>query len=572
MSFCTNCGSELEPGARFCTKCGAKAESPFEIPEEPVPQPGPSYYDMPPAVPPQPPKKSLLVPILLGVFGAMILGAGVFIGGSRIIRGHFPWESEKSAKEDREDKDEDKESDKKKGASGKASEEDAEEKDNEGKNDGTGEDTAKTAAESAKELLPASLHFVSSDVSDYPTVKLYYQVQDEGSQPIVLSSPTAGIRESIGGGQYIEREVRRIERLEGNQGISIDIIADKSGSMEQSMPQMRQIMQSFVNSLDYAHGDEAELIAFENAMMYMCSYTDDPNLLLNGINSMTAYGKTALYDATLEGVHNAASRPGAKLVIVFTDGADNASYHTADEVIYEANANDVPVYIVGTADADAQVLTNIAQNTGGRYWNISQISDLGQILSEIYREQKDMYCIEYTSDPGADAYSTRNVQCELADNTCGGQSQDEFTAVPAIQHVHHAERYELVKADVSWTEANTECIRKGGHLITITSQQEMDMASRMAQNAGLKYIWIGGYTMINQNTAFGHWVTGEDFYQYNAWYPGEPSRNDLDGTEEMYLMLWDVNGNWSWNDQRNDPGRDFKYFAGKTGYICEYED
>ena len=37
-------------------------------------------------------------------------------------------------------------------------------------------------------------------------------------------------------------------------------------------------------------------------------------------------------------------------------------------------------------------------------------------------------------------------------------------------------------------------------------------------------------------------------------------------------MLWDVNGNWSWNDQRNDPGRDFKYFAGKTGYICEYED
>ena len=117
MSFCTNCGSELEPGARFCTKCGAKAESPFEIPEEPVPQPGPSYYDMPPAAPPQAPKKSPLVPILLGVLGAMILGAGVFIGGSRIIRGHFPWESEKSAKEDREDKDEDKESDKKKGAS-----------------------------------------------------------------------------------------------------------------------------------------------------------------------------------------------------------------------------------------------------------------------------------------------------------------------------------------------------------------------------------------------------------------------------------------------------------------------
>lgn len=610
MSFCTKCGSELQPGARFCIKCGAKAESPFEVPQDPVPQapgqqaPGPGFeYQPEGGLPPQmgypggagqmyPPKKTPVLPIILGIFGGLVLLAGAVLGGSRLITGRFPWESEKSAKEARADKDEDgKDSRKKGGKDDKDSDKDSNDRDAEEdeKDAGNGSQDSGAAAASAgkeetpvngydqnigrvKDLTPAYLRYVTSDVSDYPSVKLYYQVNDDSDQPIILSSPTAGIRESIGGGQYIEREVRRIERLDGRQGISIDIIADKSGSMDNSMAQMQSIMSSFVGSLDYGHGDRAELIAFEDAMMYMCSYTDNVQLLNNGIRSMTAYGNTALYDAVLEGVRNAASRPGAKLVIAFTDGEDNASIHTADEVIYEANAGDVPIYIVGTADAETQVLTRIAQDTGGRYWNINQISDLGQILDEIYKEQKDMYCIEYLSDRNADAYTARNVDFVITDSTCGGSSSDTFTAVKTIEKVHHAQRYELIKADVSWSEANTDCIRRGGHLITITSPEEMEMASRMAESAGLKYVWIGGYTMISGNTPFGHWVTGEDFYQYQAWYPGEPSRNDLDGTEEMYLMLWNVNGNWSWNDQRNDPGKDFNYFAGKTGYICEYED
>ena len=605
MAFCTKCGNELKPGTKFCVKCGAKVESPFTAPEETAamqeteisedvqgtPAKGFDYQPSKPPLPGYGPrelyqeasKKSMVLPFVLGFVGAFFLGGAVFFGGSRVVNGHFPWESAKEARADRDVKDKEKEDKDKENDKDKyVAEEEAPEDGSEGEKSGdtaADEEASETAVSGyetvlakVKNLSPANLRFVSSDVSEYPTVKLYYQVLDGGSQPITLSSPTAGIRESIGGGQYIEREVRRIERLEGKQGISIDIIADKSGSMDVSMPQMQSVMHSFVNSLDYTHGDRAELIAFEDATMYMCSYTNNTQLLDNGINSMTAYGRTALYDAALEGVRNAAAQPGAKLVIVFTDGIDNASIHTADEVIYEANANDVPVYIVGTADADAGILTNIAQSTGGRYWNIGQITDLGQILNEIYREQKEMYCIEYLSDQTLDAYAARNVECVLGDNTTGGQSSDGFTAVRTIEHVYHANRYELVKATVSWSQANTEAIAKGGHLITITSQQEMNMASQMAQAAGLKYVWMGGYTMINGNTAFGHWVTGEDFSQYTAWYPGEPSRNDLDGTSEMYLMLWCVDGVWSWNDQRNDPARDFSYFSGKTGYIIEYED
>ena len=101
----------------------------------------------------------------------------------------------------------------------------------------------------------------------------------------------------------------------------------------------------------------------------------------------------------------------------------------------------------------------------------------------------------------------------------------------------------------------------------------MDLLTEMATQSGLKYLWIGGYTSVRDNQAFGHWTTGEPF-DYTAWFPGEPSRNDKDGTPEFYLMLWYVQDYWSWNDQRDDVINDtgLSYFLGNTGYICEYED
>lgn len=99
------------------------------------------------------------------------------------------------------------------------------------------------------------------------------------------------------------------------------------------------------------------------------------------------------------------------------------------------------------------------------------------------------------------------------------------------------------------------------------------MAVAMASEKELRFVWMGGYTSIRNDVAYGHWITGEPF-EFQPWYPGEPSRTDEDGAAEMYLMLWQVNDEWSWNDQRNDPVGDtgLAYFKGKTGYICEYED
>ena len=243
-----------------------------------------------------------------------------------------------------------------------------------------------------------SLELVTTDVSGYPNVKAYYRLEDSYGETIILDSPTAGITEAVSGGAQIERKIRSIERLEGNQGLGMDIVVDKSDSMESDFAQVQSILNDFIRSMDYASGDAAEIIAFDSYIMYMCSYTNEMSNLLNGIDNMSTYGMTALYDALWTGVTNAGRRTGANCVIGFTDGADNESTHTYEEVISLANSLEIPIYLIGTSGADYTVLNYICESTGGRCWDINSIQDMNDILSEIYKVQKNMYCIEYISD------------------------------------------------------------------------------------------------------------------------------------------------------------------------------
>ena len=417
-----------------------------------------------------------------------------------------------------------------------------------------------------------NLGFVSSDVSEYPTVKLYYTVEDDAGEALLLTSPNAAIRETLSNGQQVERTVTSVEVLAGNQGVSFNICADKSGSMDSDMATMQQAMNEFVDAMDTASGDQAELISFDSYIMYMCTYTQDKYLLHNGINNMVADGGTAFYDALYESVMNASTQEGARCVVAFTDGDDNESRHTYSEVIDYANSLNVPIFIIGTTSYGG-VYESIAKDTGGWFWSISSVSDMSEVLSEIYKMEKDMYCVSYESEGSVDQYSQRSVDCVMSDATYGSQTSSTFTPVKPIEVAAHTSRYEVVKADVSWTEANQAAMQKGGHLVTITSQAEMDEVSGLCDAEGIKYVWMGGYTSVYQNSSFGHWVTGEDFNSFTAWYPGEPSRQDRDQAEEMYLMLWKIDDEWSWNDQREnvfDTG--LKYFTGNLGYVIEYED
>lgn len=426
---------------------------------------------------------------------------------------------------------------------------------------------------------PAQVRLVSTDVSEYPTVKAFFRVEDPATGDALegLEEKSFLIRERLEGGEYLSREVHAVQPLAGNQGLSIGLLADKSSSIEyQDLGKIQQVMTEFVGSLHYEVGDQAEILAFDSIVQQMCTYTGDASLLANGIQNMSPDGMTALYDAIHDGVNHAALQGGARCVIAFTDGIDNRSRYTPSEIAGYAETMQVPVYIIGVGrDVEAATLRSVAEGSGGRYWFIDDLYDLEEIFEEIYAEQKKLYMVEYVSDQSADAYSSRDLEVSVTGGGYRAKEQTSFQAVPTVDASAHTSRYELIREAVTWEEAAQRCQEMGGHLATITSQAEMDQLTAMADAADLRYIWLGGYTSYDSyGGVFGHWVTGEDF-SYQAWCVNEPSRVDSsDGVEEWYIMLWNIPslGGWSWNDQRNDPAAVVPSMTKYMGYICEFEN
>lgn len=134
-------------------------------------------------------------------------------------------------------------------------------------------------------------------------------------------------------------------------------------------------------------------------------------------------------------------------------------------------------------------------------------------------------------------------------------------------------RYELIVADVNWQEACDRAAAAGGHLATITSEEEYmelcQLANQVVTQLELRYLWLGAQVGEN-GWGDDSWITGEP-WTFDVWYPGEPSGVGSDGALESVLCMWRVgDGGWTFNDQ--NPALVSDYTAGKIGYVIEYEE
>jgi hypothetical protein len=138
---------------------------------------------------------------------------------------------------------------------------------------------------------------------------------------------------------------------------------------------------------------------------------------------------------------------------------------------------------------------------------------------------------------------------------------------PTVDPATLPHTYEAIRADVGWLEAQQAAIERGGQLVTINNAEELQQVIDLATQAGFDRIWIGAHR-VNGDIV---WESGEsvDFYQ---WDTGEPSYTDSgDGAVEDYVMLWNLNGKWVYNDSRENPLTNFYgMYGGRTGYVVEY--
>lgn len=146
--------------------------------------------------------------------------------------------------------------------------------------------------------------------------------------------------------------------------------------------------------------------------------------------------------------------------------------------------------------------------------------------------------------------------------------------------------YELIVADVTWTEAYQDCLKRGGHLVSINSDEEYQEILRQIADEDMGNIkfWLGGrrdgadsqeYRWINEDGTYERVILNQEEPYVSYWLTGEPSFYDGSASQdEMYMNMFYVSKEkrWVWNDVPDDLIAIAEYYSGTVGYICEYEN
>ncbi|MGC1399140.1 MAG: VWA domain-containing protein [Candidatus Binatus sp.] len=131
-----------------------------------------------------------------------------------------------------------------------------------------------------------------------------------------------------------------------NSPATVGILVDTSGSMVTKLPQARAAIEQFVKTLNPQ--DEVFLFAFSTQPFILQPLTNDHAALIQKLDMLHAYGQTALFDSILQGISEAqGGHNQRKVLLVITDGMDNTSSSSADDVLRAVASSGVLVYSIG---------------------------------------------------------------------------------------------------------------------------------------------------------------------------------------------------------------------------------
>jgi Ca-activated chloride channel family protein len=155
-------------------------------------------------------------------------------------------------------------------------------------------------------------------------------------------------------------------------GTNVFVLFDTSNFMYHGFVYAEDAIVDFVRGLDRA--DSVAVYTFSRNMSRAASLTHDRNEAIFGLRKSVAGDDTALYNGLLLTLRDAAKVPGRKVVIVFSNGPDNASMVAPDDVRAVAEDEGIPIYVISTNDVSkdpisSNVFKRIATQTGGKaYW------------------------------------------------------------------------------------------------------------------------------------------------------------------------------------------------------------
>ncbi len=269
----------------------------------------------------------------------------------------------------------------------------------------------------------AQVRITQVDTSNFPNVTVYVSVANAAGEPVGVDPASIQIQENgqsmspiavEGGGVAVGGEAIPVNTM---------LVIDISGSMEKGnkIGAAKEAARTYINGM--RSGDQAGLIAYDTQVYTVQPVTADINALTSAIDGLQTGSDTAMYDALVQAETALGGLSGRKAIIVLTDGMDNQSSNTAENVLAGINESGLTISAIGIGDVNASGqagldeagLRALSERAGGQYAFATDAGTLSALYQQYGQSLQSEYAITYISPATLRDGINRSLTVSLAE-------------------------------------------------------------------------------------------------------------------------------------------------------------
>ena len=221
-------------------------------------------------------------------------------------------------------------------------------------------------------------------------------------------------------GTLMPMQVSEAGKVEGRPdafvGTNVFLLYDTSNYMYRGFVYASDAIADFIRGLDRA--DSVAVYTYSRNLSRAAPLTKERNNAIFGLRNAVAGDDSALYNCLLLTLRDAARIPGRKVVIVFSNGPDNASMVAPDDVRAVAEDEGIPIYVISTNEVtkdpvSSGVFKRISTGTGGKSYFAKTWQKQVEAFESIREDLGNSYTITYYPQPNPNE-GFRKITVEVA--------------------------------------------------------------------------------------------------------------------------------------------------------------
>jgi VWFA-related protein len=190
--------------------------------------------------------------------------------------------------------------------------------------------------------------------------------------------------------------------------VSMGIVIDNSGSMREKRPKVAAAALELIKASNPQ--DEVFIVDFNDVAYLDSEFTNNIKKLEQVLDKIDTRGGTAMRDAISMSIDYAKGngKKNKKVLLVITDGNDNTSNETLEQLVRKARQSEVLIYSIGLLNdeepregrAAKHALNDLATASGGLSYYPKSLSEVETITPQIAHEIRNQYILAYTPTNG----------------------------------------------------------------------------------------------------------------------------------------------------------------------------